>query len=517
MGHHVKGDEMSRDGIRRTCDLLFYPGQVVEIRSLSDTGTQVGYYSDWNRLAHDVDVIDGTAGFKGVYCTLNPVNPALLARKANRTSKPVKGDSATGDGDIIRRRWFPVDIDPKRPSGISSTEEEHEEALEKAQRIKGFLSELGWPEPIAADSGNGAHLLYRIDLPNDPESEDLLQTCVQTLGQFFTDTRSDIDLTVYNASRIWKFYGTVSRKGDNVPDRPHRRSAVISCPEDIQTVPESELMHLASLYSAPPDDKQSRNGGNGRASNTGNTSSIDLGDWLITHGVSYDERPYSSGRLFVLDECPFSSAHSDGAYAIQFDSGAIFAGCHHNSCGGGEQRWSELRTKYEGGSERATRASRMSPEEFEDKRRSDIRERAQAKAEFFGERSFPDGQESPPDATSRIDHTTEASRILREGDPIQYILNSFATDHEGDEVVAKSLIMSFASRSVINSNGLHVLVTGESGKGKSHAFDTMIQHIPQEFRLDGRIGRFDDEFAVHSFVVFWDDVYWIQVRYESGQ
>lgn len=77
--------------------------------------------------------------------------------------------------------------------------------------------------------------------------------------------------------------------------------------------------------------------------------------------------------------------------------------------------------------------------------------------------------------------------MLREGDPIQYILDSFAADHEGDEVVARCLIMSFASRSVINSNGLHVLVTGESGKGKSHAFDTMIQHIPKEFRLDGRL------------------------------
>lgn len=29
--------------------------------------------------------------------------------------------------------------------------------------------------------------------------------------------------------------------------------------------------------------------------------------------------------------------------------GAIFAGCHHASCGGGEQRWPELRAMYEPG------------------------------------------------------------------------------------------------------------------------------------------------------------------------
>lgn len=58
-------------------------------------------------------------------------------------------------------------------------------------------------------------------------------------------------------------------------------------------------------------------------------------------------------------------------------------------------------------------------------------------------------------------------------------------DHEGDDIVARCLIMSFASRSVINSNGLHVLMTGESGKGKSHTFDTMLQHIP---RNSGSVG-----------------------------
>ncbi len=47
--------------------------------------------------------------------------------------------------------------------------------------------------------------------------------------------------------------------------------------------------------------------------------------------------------------------------------------------------------------------------------------------------------------------------------------------------------MSLASRAVINSKGLHVLVTGESGKGKSHAFESMMDLIPQEYCLSGRL------------------------------
>ena len=81
----------------------------------------------------------------------------------------------------------------------------------------------------------------------------------------------------------------------------------------------------------------------------------------------------------------------------------------------------------------------------------------------------------------------EAARILKEGNPFDYMLKTFMLDHEGDETLAKCLIMSFASRSVINSKGLHVLVTGESGKGKSHAFETMLMHVPEEQRLGGRL------------------------------
>ena len=59
--------------------------------------------------------------------------------------------------------------------------------------------------------------------------------------------------------------------------------------------------------------------------------------------------------------------------------------------------------------------------------------------------------------------------------------------HEGDQTVAECLIHSLASRTVINSKGLHVSITGESGKGKSHAIDMMRTLIPKQIRLEGRI------------------------------
>ena len=79
--------------------------------------------------------------------------------------------------------------------------------------------------PVTGDSGNGAHLLYRIDLPNDEPATLLVRGCLAALDVLFSDDRVSVDTANFNASRIWKLYGTVSRKGDDTPERPHRKGA----------------------------------------------------------------------------------------------------------------------------------------------------------------------------------------------------------------------------------------------------------------------------------------------------
>ena len=69
--------------------------------------------------------------------------------------------------------------------------------------------------------------------------------------------------------------------------------------------------------------------------------------------------------LYIINQCPFSSAHRDGAFAIQFANGAVFAGCKHTSCGGGTQRWQELRERYKRA--RETDVLRTGPEDVEER------------------------------------------------------------------------------------------------------------------------------------------------------
>ena len=182
-----------------------------------------------------MEPLDADSSVHGIYVTLNEVNPALLSRRANRIKMRLgKKDSTTSDADILRRRWLPIDIDPLRPSGVSSTDEEHGLALAKADEVARWIAGLGFPEPVRADSGNGAHLLYRIDLPNDEAATALVKSCLATLDALFSDERVTVDTANFNAARIWKLYGTVSRKGDNTPERPHRRSRILSAPDELK-------------------------------------------------------------------------------------------------------------------------------------------------------------------------------------------------------------------------------------------------------------------------------------------
>ena len=86
-----------------------------------------GYFDDLEALAKAA--MDCSGGVPGVYITVNPVNPMLLAR-ANNDLVPYAKTTAADD-DITARQWLLLDFDPVRPSKISSSEAEHEAATRK--------------------------------------------------------------------------------------------------------------------------------------------------------------------------------------------------------------------------------------------------------------------------------------------------------------------------------------------------------------------------------------------------
>ncbi len=216
----------------RALKLILAPGQVTELRALGVSTpeyrrghTVSGYFNDVEALAQVAMEVAPDAA--GVYFTPNPVNPALLARASNR-ARAVNQEPLSSDPDVVARRWLLVDIDAVRPAGISSTDTEHDAAIAKAKVIREALAARGWPQPILADSGNGTHLLYRVDLPVDDGG--IVKRALEALAAEFDDNLSHVDTKVFNPARIWKLYGTVARKGDDLSDRPHRMARILEVP-----------------------------------------------------------------------------------------------------------------------------------------------------------------------------------------------------------------------------------------------------------------------------------------------
>ncbi len=327
-------------------------GFIVELRALNVPDRPGGYrathlgwfapntYVQAARHAVELD----TRGASGVYLTLNPVNPALSARANGRVKQASKETPATGDADIAQRQWLPLDFDPVRPTGISATDEEKALAFELADAVALWLSEQGWPDPVIADSGNGAHLLYLVDLPADTGARDLVRDCLAALALRFDTPQVKIDRTTFNASRIWKLYGTHARKGDSTSDRPHRVSAVLSVPAGLVAVPLPLLGALARMLPAKPDPVAAparRSGGLGHATR----GAFDVAQWLPAHGLEVlraDDTP--DGTRFILRSCPFVPEHEDSS-VFRLSSGGLSFHCFHNTCQG--RTWQDVRDLLE--------------------------------------------------------------------------------------------------------------------------------------------------------------------------
>ena len=325
--------------------LWFQAGDVFEVRVLDAVSAdyrrehiESGYF-DYEHISAVPEALKRLLSFRGVYVTVNPVNPDLLARAVNRL-RPAGRNPTTADTDIVRRRWLLIDCDPRRASGVSSSNSEHESALAKAREIRDGLSSLGWPDPIMTDSGNGAQLMYRIDLPAD--DGELVRRVIGEIAKASSEQVA-IDTSVHNPARIWRLPGTMNCKGDSIPERPHRMARILEEPQDIVLVSREQMQDIVSHQSEDtqtdlPDDEWKHT-----------MPVFDLDSWITQYCPELGSpQPWKGGRKWIFPVCPFNEAHTNkSAVLIQEPSGAVAFKCHHNGCSGND--WRALRELREPG------------------------------------------------------------------------------------------------------------------------------------------------------------------------
>lgn len=323
----------SPDEIRKWHQAFKNPNELFEIRLLGERGyTLSGYFTDVEEAIRAIEPLDRQKTFQ-IYFTINEVNPACASRKQFNQFLQVSG-SATSKNDITHRRWLPIDVDVKRPTDISSTDEEKSYAHSKAIEVFHFMQKSGFTAPIVCDSSSGYHLYYPIDIIATHETEKLIKDIYQVLSDRFTDERIKIDSQVGDANRIMRLPGTWGRKGRDTNERPHRMAKILTAPQTVKPVGLIFLQQFEQKYRVVKETIQYSHYGNEK---------FDLRDFIQTHGIRVrNEAHFDGGTKFILDECPFDSSHKAPDSAIFLSpNGAIGFKCFHDSCS--QHNWHELR------------------------------------------------------------------------------------------------------------------------------------------------------------------------------
>ena len=313
--------------------LLHDPEEIVEIRSIDPKPTISGLFK-----ANSANIEKQLSRYKGrtFYQTMNRIDPGCYSRAQRETLMPNPRET-TSDRDIVGYNWILIDADPVRPSGVSATDREKELAGKTVRAVYLHLKKLGFSEPIAADSGNGYHLLYRVQA--ETASRETVSRFLKVLDMWFSTEAVQIDTAVYNPARITKLYGTVARKGANSPERPHRESRILHAPEGIRPT----SMALVRAVAGEWEKMTPVPSGSNRVS----SAPFDMDTFLDSHNISVARKIERSGLTrYILSECPFNSDHKapDSAVFVSGD-GRLGFKCFHNGCAG--LGWHEFRAKVD--------------------------------------------------------------------------------------------------------------------------------------------------------------------------
>jgi len=333
---------INKDTIRRWWEVFVGDGNFTEVRILGRYQYS-GYFKSVDNLLAQIEPY-GNMDDEQIYFVLNRIDDACYGRQ--QSEKFVKSPKiTTNDNDITRRLWVMCDFDPVRKSGVNASDEEFNFAYKKAQDVFRFLRDHGFSEPVICKSGNGIHLDYHVDLPNDEETTEIIRGFFKFMGEKFSDEKVEFDQKNFNLARLCKLYGTIAKKGANLQDRPWRESTIIYVPKEIKATPIEKFKELSDLL--PKEEPKTAT----IVRNPYRQSAMpfDLRSWLNNHGIVYKEEKQGASTRFTLEYCPWVDTHSDHKKwdsALFLDTeGKITFNCQHSHCK--DKTWHDFRVFYE--------------------------------------------------------------------------------------------------------------------------------------------------------------------------
>ena len=326
--------------LKKALSILKPNNQLYEIRIHYGNSKKIisGYFTDCDTAVKELKNTD--LRNCNVYMTLNEINSACYDRP--QKNRLIQASTTTSDNNIVGIDWLMIDLDPNRPKDTSSSNEQFEEAKKLGNKVYAFLKKQGFEEPVIGVSGNGVHLLYKVNLNSNESSKELIHNCLKALDMIFSYGEKEksgvgVDVSTHNPSRVCKLYGTLAQKGSNTEDRPFRMSKILKYPQEIKATDISYLQKLADML--PKEEKPSRY-------NNYSPTEFDIEEWMNKYGLRYKRSSWSDGTKYVLENCPFDYNHKSPDSAIfKSRQGSIGFRCLHNSCQC--YTWKDVRLLFE--------------------------------------------------------------------------------------------------------------------------------------------------------------------------
>lgn len=232
---------MNSSSIQDSFKLFVEPGSLTEVRVLLRSPdndeericrNQFYFGREADKVARDLEQFEKNPDCIGCYFVINPIKPDLYAHNKIKWRPPfqTKVDSSKSN-DIIRRKWLFIDCDSNRGADLSATDNERSFAVSLSRDIVQSLSLLGFASPVLGDSGNGVHIYYPVDLPNDKIIQSQIKEFLHELSLRFYNQGAKVDPVTFDCQRMGRVYGTIARKGSSTPERPWRKTGILSSGE----------------------------------------------------------------------------------------------------------------------------------------------------------------------------------------------------------------------------------------------------------------------------------------------
>ncbi|MBZ5596860.1 MAG: hypothetical protein LAN83_00945 [Acidobacteriia bacterium] len=356
MSDGAMSDHRARDAHRRTILLARGIHEVVKVRA--DGKLEMGYFDDLDlalsRFEHDTT-------YRAGYFSLNPLKELPTGFSLN-PEQFKRGNRSQKDW-MSRRVWILIDCDPQRPSGTNATAEQFAPGKKMAEEIWDFLVDgHHWPRPLLSVSGNGHHLLFAIELLNDPASEDLIKRLLAGLAARFDNEQCHVDAGMFPANALCRLYGTWNRKDKHTPERPQRQSEILEIPEreipqmnqspllvpDLEPVPQALIE--STVAQLPVPQKMTGGPADVELDSDANRKYEWLRSFLNYYDVPILNTRHSGGKLLFDIGCPWENEHGSRSgesstsvwYVRKFGYGFH---CFHRECAAESRDWPKLKAK----------------------------------------------------------------------------------------------------------------------------------------------------------------------------